>query len=92
MPDLKARARADGLKNARNGKCECEYFPVRLYYTDNFQNSGYPDYHWYRRDDNGRWSSKHGWLPVGPQIDNPDKDALAWGYDVFCGTMCAPKR
>ena len=49
-----------------------------------------PDYHWYRQDSNGLWSSKHGGTKVGPQVSSPDTDAHSWGYNVFCGTMCAP--
>jgi RHS repeat-associated protein len=88
---IKIAARADGLKNGDNGNCPCGYYRVRLYFTPNFQGSGYPDYHWYRQDSNGGWSSKHGWEPVGPQLPNTnavDKDANGWGYGVFCGTMC----
>ncbi|WP_353568649.1 RHS repeat-associated core domain-containing protein [Haloferula sargassicola] len=50
------------------------------------------DYHWYREDDNGQWSNKHGGLPVGPQLDEDEvvADAESWGYDTPCGTMCAP--
>ena len=88
---IKIAARSDGLKNADNGNCPCGHYRVRLYFTPNFQGSGYPDYHWYRQDSNGGWSSKHGWEPVGPQLPNAnavDKDANGWGYGVFCGTMC----
>jgi RHS repeat-associated protein len=72
-----------------SGLCQCGYHRVKLFYTPNFARSGFPDYHWYRQDSNGGWSSKHGWAPVGPQID-PDKDAAATGYPVFCARMCAP--
>jgi RHS repeat-associated protein len=88
---IKVAARADGLKNGKNGECPCGFYKVRLYFTPNFAGSSYPDYHWYRQDSNGGWSSKHGWEPVGPQLPNTsavDKDALSWGYGVFCGTMC----
>jgi RHS repeat-associated protein len=71
------------------GLCPCKYHKVMLYYTASFRGSGYPDYHWYRQDSNGKWSSKHGLLPVGPQVDSPDQDARSTGYDVLCGTMCA---
>jgi|HubBroStandDraft_6_1064221.scaffolds.fasta_scaffold50272_3 hypothetical protein len=93
---IKVAARADGLKNGKNGECPCDFYKVRLYFTPNFggdPNNG-PDYHWYRQDSNGGWSSKHGWMPVGPQLPNTnavDKDAASpssGGYGVFCGTMC----
>jgi hypothetical protein len=90
--DIKSAARADGLKNGTNGQCPCGYYKVRLYFAPNFGGSGHPDYHWYRQDSNGGWSSsKHGWEPVGPQLPNTNavnKDANGWGYGVFCGTMC----
>lgn len=48
------------------------------------------DYHWYRRDSNGRWSHKPGQTPArntdnsGQQIDNPE--ACNRGpYTIFCG-------
>jgi RHS repeat-associated protein len=79
-----------------SGLCPCGTHRVKLYYTPNFGGSGYPDYHWYRQDSNGKWSSKHGSWPVGPQVGldwllgpQPDQDARSWGYK-FCGTMCAP--
>jgi RHS repeat-associated protein len=86
-----ASARASGLTDPdSSGKCPCNYHLVRLYTTDNYKNSKNPDYHWYRQDSNGLWSSKHGYLPVGPQIPDPDADARASGYDKTCGSMCAP--
>ena len=74
-----------------SGLCPCNAHKVKLYYTPNFGGSGYPDYHWYRQDSNGGWSSKHGWAPVGPQVD-PSQDAAASGYGVFCANMCAPNQ
>jgi RHS repeat-associated protein len=65
-----------------SGLCPCGYHEVRLYLAP-------WDYHWYRQDSNGGWSSKHGWAPVGPQV-NPDSDAHHTGYGIFCGTLCAP--
>ena len=74
-----------------SGLCPCNSHKVKLYYTPNYGGSGYPDYHWYRQDSNGGWSSKHGWAPVGPQV-NPGSDAAASGYGVFCANMCAPDQ
>ena len=74
-----------------SGLCPCDHHKVKLYYTPNFGGSGYPDYHWYRQDSNGGWSSKHGLTPVGPQVD-PSKDAAGSGYGVFCANMCAPNQ
>ncbi len=48
------------------------------------------DYHWYRRDKNGRWSHKVGWSPAtnrdnaGRIIVNPEI-ADRGGYRIFCG-------
>ncbi len=89
---LKALATSDGLKdNPSDGCCPPGYFKVKLYFSPDFHGNG-PDYHWYRQDSNGGWSSKHGWAPVGPQIDNPDADAFTWGYTKSCGAMCAPNQ
>jgi len=77
-----------------SGLCPCGYHRVRLYYGPHFYIDGRdwgPDYHWYRQDSNGGWSSKHGWAPVGPQV-NPDEDAVATGYSNFCARMCAPNQ
>ena len=89
---VKAAAMSDGLKEpGKNGKCPCHFHLVKLYTSHNWNGSGSPDYHWYRQDSNGRWSSKHGWAPVGPQVDDPDADAKVTGYDnPPCGSLCAP--
>lgn len=63
-----------------DGKCVCPLFSFSLG----------PDYHWYRQDSNGSWSSKHGGLPVGSsQVTDPGADAAAWGYTTECSAMCA---
>ncbi len=95
--DVKVGARKDGLKNAEDGECPCGYIKVRLYLGTDVHPPGSPvdlgrDYHWYRQDSNGLWSSKHGGMPVGAQVNSPDADAHSWGYNVFCGTMCAPSH
>lgn len=96
---LKIAAEADGVLDSASGDCPCNYHRVKLYSGQNTHNPafpydghGIPDYHWYRQDAYGGWSSKHGLSPVGPQEDNPDIDALSWGYDQRCGTMCAPNQ
>jgi RHS repeat-associated protein len=90
--EIKIGARKDGLKNGRGGNCPSGYSRVRLYWTANFMGTGYPDYHLYRQDSNGLWSSKHAISRVGRQVASPDSDAASWGYNVFCGTMCAPNQ
>jgi RHS repeat-associated protein len=74
-----------------SGLCPCKFHRVKLYYSPDYSGPGHPDYHWYRQDSNGGWSSKHGWAPVGNQVD-PDQDAAASGYGVFCANMCAPDQ
>jgi RHS repeat-associated protein len=81
-----------------SGLCPCGYHNARLYYTPHYGGGPYPDYHWYRQDSNGWWSSKHGWAKVGPQVGpdswlvgpQPDYDARQSGYSVFCGMLCFP--
>lgn len=65
---------------------------------------GIRDYHWYRMDDNGRWSHKSGGHPAtdrdasGNQITNPETaDRRTIGadyvidYSIFCGYYCVDK-
>jgi RHS repeat-associated protein len=94
---IMAAARADGLKDSPNGTCPCNSHRVVLYTGQHVHEPGStndlgPDYHWYRQDMNGQWSSKHGLNPVGPQISKTDPDAHSWGYDQWCGSMCAPNQ
>jgi len=80
-------AKSDGLIDAgAGGCCSPGYHRVKLYYSSSMH-----DYHWYRQDSNGGWSSKHGWLPVGGQVD-PAADAFSTGYDESCGDMCAQNQ
>lgn len=64
------------------------------------------DYHWYRLDDNGRWSHKMGDLPAGNRdgsgnlINNPETaDRRVFNgpdfvrdYSIFCGYFCVDKN
>jgi hypothetical protein len=50
------------------------------------------DYHFIRRDRNGRWSEKCGNWKVGPQFDDPYEQARKKSYDVVCQVYCAPNR
>jgi hypothetical protein len=95
---IKVAAKADyGLKDAAGGPCPCGTNRVLLFIGDHVHRPSVdedlgPDYHWYREDSNGKWSSKHGLTPVGPQISDPNQDAQAWGYVKPCGVMCAPNH
>jgi RHS repeat-associated protein len=92
---VKAAAVRDGYLYTDNTSC-CPkgYHPVVLvvgdhvHAPDSIKDLG-QDYHWYRQDSNGAWSSKHGQTPVGPQVTDPFADARSWGYDQPCGRMCA---
>ncbi|NGP89903.1 hypothetical protein [Fodinibius halophilus] len=54
------------------------------------------DYHWYRKDQNGKWSHKLGGTPAtnldnsGNLISNP-KTADRGNYTLFCGCFCVDK-
>jgi len=93
---VKEGAIANGFKDLASecGDCPPGYHKVRLYVGEHVHEPGGkdmgPDYHWYRLDSNGMWSSKHGQRPVGPQVSDPNGDAKSWGYDQSCGAMCAP--
>jgi RHS repeat-associated protein len=99
-PTVMAAAMSDGLKDSPNGICPCNYHRVFLVVGQSVREPGsqqkpQPDYHWYRQDANGLWSSKHGQRPVGPQLPNINavtKEANGWGYDQQCGSMCAPNQ
>jgi RHS repeat-associated protein len=92
---IKAAAEADGVLDGQGGSCPCNYHKVKLYIGEHVHDPTQPyrdlgwDYHWIREDAYGGWSSKHGLGPVGPQVSDPDLDALIWGYDQPCGMMCA---
>ena len=94
---VKAAAVLDGLMYTDNTSC-CQkgYHPVVMVVGDHVRDPNNPmkdlgsDYHWYRQDRNGGWSSKHGTTPVGGQVQDPFADARIWGYDQPCGRMCAP--
>ena len=96
---IKAAAIADyGGTDSPNGLCPCNSHRVVLYigmyvHAPNQPGSGVPDYHWYRQDLGGGWSSKHGKSKVEGQLSNIfqcDQEAQSWGYDIQCGSMCAP--
>jgi hypothetical protein len=78
-----------GIHEAKTRRCTVKLYSGRETREPGTSGRPRPDYHWYRQDSNGGWSSKHGQSPVGPQTD-PATDAAAWGYTDNCGCMCAP--
>jgi hypothetical protein len=54
------------------------------------------DYHWYRKDKDGRWSHKMGWSPA-TNLDNSNnlitdpRTADRGSYTIFCGCFCVNK-
>jgi hypothetical protein len=86
-------AKADGLVpvNCDEG-CGCKdcQHQVALVISPGF------DYHWYRKDRDGRWTHKMGWTPAtnldnsGNIISDP-KVADRGSYTIFCGCFCVNK-
>jgi len=84
---------ADGLVpvNCEEG-CGCDEcrHQVALVISPNW------DYHWYRKDRDGRWSHKMGGTPAtnldnsGNIITDP-RTADRGSYTVFCGCFCVSK-
>ncbi len=85
-------AKADGLRS-QSGSLEVppDYHKVALVIDPGY------DYHWYRLDNNGRWSHKPGRTPAtnvdnsGNQITNPEL-ADRGGYTDFCGYFWVSHR
>ncbi len=93
--DVKVAAHYDGYEwNDGKSCCPKGYHPVILVVGDVIKKAVFPhppetihDYHWYRQDSNGLWSSKHGGLKVGEQVQDPFADGDMWGYKSHCGRM-----
>ncbi len=94
---IEAAALADGLTRAASpDECKDPCWPVALvtgpipWRTAPVQQY---DYHWYRRDQNGRWSHKRGRLSVmdtdhaGQPIVDPSTANRSF-YQDFCGFFC----
>jgi hypothetical protein len=88
-----AGAVADGLVSAGcDDGCGCSacWHQVALVISPEW------DYHWYRKDRDGRWSHKMGWSPAtnldnsGNLITDP-RTADRGSYTVFCGCFCVDK-
>jgi hypothetical protein len=94
--EVTAAAKADGLKQ-RDCDVEC---PRRCWKVALVIDPLFPDFHWYRQDDDGTWSHKPGGLPAtnrdadGNPITDPraaDRDYRRVGgpnYTLFCGCFC----
>jgi hypothetical protein len=90
---VKQGATADGLKpvdcDTGCGCDECQH-QVALVVSPGW------DYHWYRKDRDGRWSHKMGWTPAtnldnsGNLIADP-RTADRGSYTIFCGCFCVNK-
>jgi len=88
-----AGAVADGLVPTNFGQgCGCSdcHHQVALVIRPN------ADYHWYRKDRDGRWSHKMAWTQAtnldnsGNIITDP-RTADRGSYTVFCGCFCVDK-
>jgi hypothetical protein len=89
-----AAAKCDGMIPAPNPPTpKPGYYPVALVVAPG------KDYHWYRQDNNGRWSHKPGNTAVtdldasGKQITNPETCDRNYGrvnYSKFCGYYYVP--
>jgi hypothetical protein len=84
---------ADGLKPVDCDQgCGCEecQHQVALVLSPGW------DYHWYRKDRDGRWSHKMAWTPA-TNLDNSDniitdpRTADRGSYTIFCGCFCVNK-
>ncbi|PKK84761.1 MAG: hypothetical protein CVT49_00995 [candidate division Zixibacteria bacterium HGW-Zixibacteria-1] len=100
-PTVTSAAQADGLMVTNIDKaCRDCYHIVALVIAPN------QDYHWYRLDDNGRWSHKMGPYPAsdrdgtGNLITNPETadrkvyngPDIVRDYSIFCGYFCVDKN
>jgi hypothetical protein len=84
-------AQADGLQQAEKKCAGCTHLVALVIAPD------YPDYHWYRLDDNGRWSHKPGGTPATDldasdhPITNPETAERHYSgpdYDLDYNTFC----
>lgn len=92
-PPVTAGATADGLVPVGCGEgCGCSrcWHQVALVIWPG------RDYHWYRKDRDGRWSHKMGWTAAtnldnaGNVISDP-QTADRGNYSVYCGCFCVDK-
>ena len=95
---------ADGLVEAKEKRCTSCSHLVALVISPGTGGCGV-DYHWYRQDDNGRWSNKPGPAPAtdkdasGNPITNPETADRKYvgpdwclDYSIFCTYYCVDKN
>ncbi|MCM8532311.1 MAG: hypothetical protein NE330_14205, partial [Lentisphaeraceae bacterium] len=104
--DIIAAAKRDGLEDvSQNSKCPCKkgWHLVQLVISPGDSRGPsirQPDYHWYRQDNNGKWSHKPGNGKAtnkdasGNEIDDPSNADRDYGpgnvdYSTDCGQLCA---
>ena len=84
----------DGLLPTKNPKGKKGYYLAALFFSNKINNL---DFHWYRKDGDGLWSHKDGWLPAsdrdskGKPIHDPRKDTQS-GYPAFGGFFWVPRK
>jgi hypothetical protein len=95
---------ADGLVESKEKRCvNCSHL-VALVIAPGSPGCSQMDYHWYRLDDNGRWSNKSGGAPAtdqdasGNPITNPETANRKFvgpdyclDYSIFCTYYCVDK-
>ena len=97
-PKIMKRTLADNpniYKTSENKKCIPSHYKGALVVAPN------RDYHYYRENDDGKWSHKPGYKPStffdsnNNYIKNPRKAARDYGgtlhYKDFCGYLCVPR-
>ena len=105
--DIGNAAVSDGLVAGVEKQCAgCTHLAALVIAKEDYSGSipKLADYHWYRLDDNGRWSHKPGWTKAtdkdasGNSIPNPETaDRLYAGadyildYSTFCTYYCVDK-
>jgi len=95
---------ADGLVEAKEKRCATCSHLVALVIAPGSPGCSRMDYHWYRLDDNGRWSNKSGGGPAndkdasGNPITNPETANRKFvgpdyclDYSIFCTYYCVDK-
>ena len=98
---------ADGLVEAPEKRCPagCTHL-VALVISPEVPGGCHLDYHWYRQDDNGRWSNKPGPAPAtdkdasGNPITSPETADRKYvfgpdyclDYSIFCTYYCVDKN
>lgn len=103
--DVANGAIADGLKKNPEKQCKgCTHLVV-LAISPGDKPGESNDYHWYRLDNNGRWSHKPGWKKAtdldasGKQIINPETADRKYvgpdytlDYRILCTYYCVDKK